>query len=707
MEIKLKYIFFLAFTLLTFQLNSHAQLVTNNSGLIYSAQGAIVIINGNLNNAFGSQFENTGFLTVSGDITNEANFVSPGNIDLYGNWINNANFNSDTGKVFLKGANQNLGGSNPTSFFNLTLMGNGIKSMLNNINITKSLDLNDIEMSIGNNSLFIENPNINAITRTSGFISNNISGKLLRRTNSTSAYLFPMGSSISITRYRPVEISPDLNILNKFACAFINHDANTDGFFRNQTDSGICQLNDLYYHKISLDSGITTAKISLYYDSLADGKWKTAANWKTTPTPLWSIAGNTQNILGSPLSQINISNWTFSNSNAYILAKPSIHVDLGPNQNACVGNVISLDAGTSYNNYLWSNGATTNGITVNNSGTYKVTVTIDGCIAIDSVFVTFTPVPIANAGPDISICSGASTQLAASGGTNYHWTVNSDLSSDTVNNPNASPTSTTLYIVEVSNGICHDLDSVLVTVLPLPLANAGQDVSICFGSNTQLNANGGNTYNWNTSSGLSNYSINNPTASPTITTSYIVDVSVGACHDQDTVIVSVNPLPVITAGTDTTIYNGNSYLIQAYALTGVTYEWLPSAGLSNAFILNPKATLTETTTFSLTVTDINGCIANDDIIIHVVPYPEIVVYNTFTPNLDGVNDTWVVENISLYPENHLRIYNRNGHIVYEKTEYNNEWDGKYFGSDLPAATYYYVLEISGFKAFKGDVTIIR
>ena len=60
-----------------------------------------------------------------------------------------------------------------------------------------------------------------------------------------------------------------------------------------------------------------------------------------------------------------------------------------------------------------------------------------------------------------------------------------------------------------------------------------------------------------------------------------------------------------------------------------------------------------------------------------------------------------------FPDNFLQIFNRNGHLVYEKSGYHNEWDGKYYGNDLPAATYYFVLDLKEDRIIKGDITIIR
>jgi gliding motility-associated-like protein len=86
----------------------------------------------------------------------------------------------------------------------------------------------------------------------------------------------------------------------------------------------------------------------------------------------------------------------------------------------------------------------------------------------------------------------------------------------------------------------------------------------------------------------------------------------------------------------------------------------------------------------------------------------VTVRNIITPNGDGFNDTWIIENILTYPANVVTVYNRNGQMVYESESYNNMWDGTYNGDPLPDGTYYYVIEFTDSEdVVKGAVNIIR
>ena len=108
--------------------------------------------------------------------------------------------------------------------------------------------------------------------------------------------------------------------------------------------------------------------------------------------------------------------------------------------------------------------------------------------------------------------------------------------------------------------------------------------------------------------------------------------------------------------------------------------------------------------------NIEGCIVVDtmQVVVREAVADILFIPNVLTPNADGKNDTWFIQNIELFPSNKVRIVNRWGDNVYQSQYYNNEWDGTFSGGKLPAGTYYYILDLGdGWGIFKGDVTIIR
>ena len=257
--------------------------------------------------------------------------------------------------------------------------------------------------------------------------------------------------------------------------------------------------------------------------------------------------------------------------------------------------------------------------------TYTVTVT-DGnsCTNTDQVTITVNPLPIADAGVDQTICDGQSATIGGSptgpAGATYLWDNGASLSSTSVANPIATPTVTTTYSVTVTDGnSCSAIDQVTITVNPTPNVDAGADQVICNlgsviigGSPTSLTA--GATFLWDNAATLSNATVANPTASPTVTTTYTVTVThPNLCTATDQMTVTVNPLPIADAGVDQDICIGSSTTIGGSPTgpAGATYVWDNGASLSSTSIANPIASPTVTTTYSVTVTDGNSCTAVD------------------------------------------------------------------------------------------------
>lgn len=90
------------------------------------------------------------------------------------------------------------------------------------------------------------------------------------------------------------------------------------------------------------------------------------------------------------------------------------------------------------------------------------------------------------------------------------------------------------------------------------------------------------------------------------------------------------------------------------------------------------------------------------------PIVNIVINNAFTPNGDGLNDTWIIKNIEDFPNSVVQIFNRYGTPVFYSVSYPKSWDGKSNGADLPVGTYYYIIDLkNGDKPASGWVAIIR
>lgn len=174
---------------------------------------------------------------------------------------------------------------------------------------------------------------------------------------------------------------------------------------------------------------------------------------------------------------------------------------------------------------------------------------------------------------------------------------------------------------------------------------------------------------------------------------------------------SLNDLTV-DAGDDVVIIQGGSTTLIA-AGNGSAYGWEPSNGLNTSNTQEVNASPIATTTYTAYTYSPEGCQASDQVVVNVLL--PVVIPNTFTPNGDGFNDTWQIIRIGLYPNNEVSIFDRWGQRVYHKKGYSPEgdWDGRYLGTALPVATYYYIIELNAktdtpeLELLKGSVTIIR
>ena len=180
------------------------------------------------------------------------------------------------------------------------------------------------------------------------------------------------------------------------------------------------------------------------------------------------------------------------------------------------------------------------------------------------------------------------------------------------------------------------------------------------------------------------------------------------CTDTKKQNITVFPVPVISIGAaDAVILLGGQTTLKASATgEGLSYQWQPSLGLSNDKILNPTASPKETTTYNLTVTSSDGCIETAQVNVIVAGLPEIP--NTFTPNNDGLNDTWNIKYLETYVNAKITIFNRFGNPVFNSLGYDVPWDGKTKGKEVPVGVYYYIIDPkNGDKPFSGSVTVIR
>ncbi|MDQ3046830.1 MAG: gliding motility-associated C-terminal domain-containing protein [Bacteroidota bacterium] len=309
-------------------------------------------------------------------------------------------------------------------------------------------------------------------------------------------------------------------------------------------------------------------------------------------------------------------------------------------------------------------------------------------------------------------------QFSTDGGSS--WTTISDT---TTSLPYSPITSNTLYWAVVQNGpMCPtDTSSQSTFIINSPSAGGmvNADDTVCYLSNAgtlNLSGHNGSVTGWvqSTNGGITWTPVSNTSTSQTYsgllqTTLFAAVVQNGVCPTDTSAFSTIDVLtpPIVSAGSDTTLLPGASVTLNGSG--SGTPSWSPTTGLDNPMLFNPVATPSITTNYMLTVTDGNGCMNTDAVLITVI-LPEFsgVVTTLFTPNGDGINEFWFIPEILNYPDNEVIVFNIYGQQVYSQKEYKNDWAGTYNGKPLPDGTYYFVLRFTeNEKVLKGSLDILR
>jgi len=611
-----------------------------------------------INNNVKIQIKSGTWIVVPSDIVNQNNgtFDNSGDINLYGNWTNNAGnaafINSSPGTVSLKGDMQTIGGSDPTLFYNLNLQGTGVKNLNINSMAEGVLSLNDRELNTSNYSMSVLSADTSSITRTTGYVSSTGTGYLTRVTNTPLPYFFPVGSNIGIFRYRPVAITPTTASSNSFSVRMANADATTEGFDRSITDGIAGNINDLFYHKINHIAGSDAASISIYFDDVDDGAFFGIAHWDDTPSDQWENTGTVTSVNNaSPaLSSLTIANWDDFTGTPLALFScvPSVAADsvtFNPDP-VCEEQPLtltvhggSLGTGASWEWYTGGCGSTYVGTgntliqSVSVTTTYYVraegTCGITECKSVIVKPAALNPVSLTIAPDNNPVCDGTNVTFTATPineGANpqYQWYLNGTTvgtSSSTYSNNLLSNTDE-IYCVLTSDANCATgnpatSNTVTITVnpnLPVSVTIAADATTICDGTNvtftaTPTNEGANPQYQWylngsvdgTNSNTYSNNLLSNTDEIYCVLTSDAT-CTTGSPATSNTVAMTVNsnlPVSVTIAADATTICDG----------TNVTFTATPTNGGANPqyqWYLNGSVDGTNSNTYS------NNLLSNAD-----------------------------------------------------------------------------------------------
>ncbi|MFT4599930.1 MAG: gliding motility-associated-like protein, partial [Arenicella sp.] len=397
----------------------------------------------------------------------------------------------------------------------------------------------------------------------------------------------------------------------------------------------------------------------------------------------------------------------------------------------CDGQLISNPiGGTLPFTFLWTPTAQTTITAIDLcDGTYTVDITdANGC-ATSQMGTVVEPIVIVVAVDSIigATCLDSpdgEIYIAISGGTPIYttqWVSQTLTDTLTAEDPTGLlPMDYYLTVTDV-NG-CVYQDTMTVDTLLVVLVDAGLDTLLCSGFGTVLeatsNINPGADYTWyeiTMTTILSDTSVMTITGNPPGVESYVVEVVYNGCSHTDTINVSTSTPFTAEAGPDVEIFATQSAMIGGNPTSSEstnTYDWTPPTFLTDPTGSNPtvvQPNLSEW--YYVTVTDTNGCTAIDSM--ELILKPDIIIPDGISPDNNGLNDTWILDFIELYPgvSISINVYNRWGEPLFNADEsYQDDWGGTTVdGKKLPAGTYYYTIEIDHQDfpdPFTGPITIM-
>lgn len=354
---------------------------------------------------------------------------------------------------------------------------------------------------------------------------------------------------------------------------------------------------------------------------------------------------------------------------------------------------------------------------------YTVTVKDKGCTDSATVTVNVLDFITVTLPADTTICTADSLQLQpVTYGLRYQWSPATGLSSTTVKYPMASPLNNITYTITANLGKCQAKTSENIKVVAYPKANVGADTTICFDGTASLHGIiTGSSFTWAPAFNLTNAATLQPVTNPTFSTAYILTVmdTLGCPKPfSDTVLVSVLPQILLSAGNDTVVVIGEPLQLHAVSSdsASLNYSWVPASWLSSASIDNPIAIISSSSVDSIiyTVTAQNaiGCYATDNIKVLVYKTkPDIFMPNAFSPNADGKNDVIRPIFVGIAGIDYFRVFNRWGQMIFSTTQYAKGWDGIIGGKTQDPGTFVYIVQAKDYTGRtifkKGSFVLVK
>ena len=403
---------------------------------------------------------------------------------------------------------------------------------------------------------------------------------------------------------------------------------------------------------------------------------------------LWNTGATTQTVQADSSSDYSVTITTpdqcSATYDAQVALMPLVTIDLGPDSLLCLGQTLTLDAGTPGLQYSWTTGATTQSIAATSTDSYGVSATNGYCSGSDAVVLTFQTAPIDVLQNQTSCVDGPITFNAGNPGCSFLWNTNATTQQLTV-------TTSGVYSLVVTNAAnCSNTFDATATFVGYPVIDLGQDTVLCEGDMLDLDAgNPGAAFTW--ANGEHSQSISVGSSGD-----YSVEVDNGYCVGRDTITAVFNPRPdrMGTHQFFTCLDEEPHYVVINAGNGGSDYDW--STGEQTQVILAGAYGW-----YYVDITNQFDCAVRDSAVVNEFCQPSLYVPNTFTPNGDGTNDVWLVsgKNIGHFD---LNVFDRWGGVIFHSESPSFGWDGKINGVEAPNDVYVWRMEYRFIEKVDGD-----
>ena len=358
-------------------------------------------------------------------------------------------------------------------------------------------------------------------------------------------------------------------------------------------------------------------------------------------------------------------------------------------------------------------------ITPDTSRLYTIKAIKVGCRdSIRKIFIDVQPIPTVFIGADRTICFGDTIQCVSlvTPGTypnyQYTWTPTGDFNNATIANPifKGSVSANVKLVVSTPVG-CKSSDDALYTVIPSNFLNPVISKELCPGDTAQIS----NTFpvvwiHWYPDLYIDSVTSNNPKVWPSSQFTYMaVAQEATGCIDSVNVVIDVKSLATVNLPDTVILFPGDSYQFNPGG-NCLYFNWTPINGLSNANISSPTSSVKSSIIYTVNAKTEFGCKVTDSVVVVVQDDSYIDVANAFTPG-SAPNDIIKVQHHGIAKLNYFRIFNRWGQMIFETTNIDEGWDGRFNGQPQPIGVYVYVADAETFmgKNFhkKGNITLLR